>query len=109
MCFQLFQNIPDRCYFSRHGLLCGLIYPIGVIFWGEVVSLQDEVTSSKEIGLMIKKRRKSVKVTQRALAAASGCGLKFIIELEQGKPTCQLQKVMTVLGMLGLRIIIKER
>lgn len=73
------------------------------------MSALDEVKSSKEIGLMIKKRRKSVKVTQRTLAAASGTGLKFIVELEQGKPTCQIQKVITVLNTLGLRIIIEER
>ncbi|HEU5281593.1 MAG TPA: type II toxin-antitoxin system Y4mF family antitoxin [Gammaproteobacteria bacterium] len=73
------------------------------------MSALDEVKSSKEIGLMIKKRRKSAKVTQRTLAAASGTGLKFIVELEQGKPTCQIQKVMTVLNTLGLRMIIEER
>lgn len=73
------------------------------------MSAPNEVTTSTEIGQLIKQRRKSVKVTQRTLAAASGTGLKFIVELEQGKPTCQIQKIMTVLNTLGLRVIIKER
>jgi hypothetical protein len=30
--------------------------------------------------------------------------LRFIIELEQGKPTCQFEKVLTVLNTLGIRI-----
>lgn len=34
----------------------------------------------------------------------SGTGLRFIIEMEQGKPTCQLGKVMTVLQTLGIKI-----
>ena len=73
------------------------------------MSAPNEVTTSTEIGQLIKQRRKSVKVTQHTLAAASGTGLKFIVELEQGKPTCQIQKIMTVLNTLGLRVIIKER
>jgi len=34
----------------------------------------------------------------------SGTGLRFIIELEKGKPTCQLSKVLTVLNTLGITI-----
>jgi len=30
--------------------------------------------------------------------------LRFIIELEKGKPTCQLRKVLTVLNTLGITI-----
>jgi len=43
-------------------------------------------------------------VTQKDLALTSGTGLRFIIELEQGKPTCQLEKTLTVLNTLGVRI-----
>jgi len=32
----------------------------------------------------------------------SGTGLRFIIEVEQGKPTCQVGKVLTVLNTLGV-------
>ena len=41
-------------------------------------------------------------VTQKALAFTSGTGLRFIIELEQGKPTCQIGKVLTVINTLGI-------
>ena len=41
-------------------------------------------------------------VTQKDLALTSGTGLRFIIELEQGKPTCQLEKALTVLNTLGI-------
>jgi len=34
----------------------------------------------------------------------SGTGLRFIIEMEQGKPTCQLGKALTVLQTLGIKI-----
>lgn len=64
---------------------------------------------SKEIGRIIKNTRKNLGVTQRSLALTSGTGLRFIIELEQGKPTCQLEKVLTVLRTLGLKLAIKTR
>jgi HTH-type transcriptional regulator / antitoxin HipB len=64
---------------------------------------------AKEIGKTIKNARKKLGVTQRDLALTSGTGLRFIIELEQGKPTCQLEKTLTVIRTLGLTLIIKGK
>jgi y4mF family transcriptional regulator len=58
----------------------------------------------KTIGELVKNTRKTMGVTQKDLALTSGTGLRFIIELEQGKPTCQLGKVLTVLHTLGIKI-----
>lgn len=58
----------------------------------------------KSIGELIKQTRKSLKVTQKDLALTSGTGLRFIIDLEKGKPTCQLGKVIVVLQTLGIKI-----
>jgi len=60
--------------------------------------------TAKQIGELVKKTRKSMGVTQKDLALTSGTGLRFIIELEQGKPTCQLEKALTALRTLGIRI-----
>ncbi len=60
--------------------------------------------TSKTIGELVKSARKVMGVTQKDLALTSGTGLRFIIELEQGKPTCQLGKVLTVLHTLGIKI-----
>jgi HTH-type transcriptional regulator/antitoxin HipB len=43
-------------------------------------------------------------ITQKDLALTSGTGLRFIIDLEKGKPTCQLAKVLTVLQTLGIKV-----
>lgn len=59
---------------------------------------------SAEIGKLIKNTRKKLGVTQRNLALTSGTGLRFIIELEKGKPTCQLEKALIVLRTLGLKL-----
>jgi len=60
--------------------------------------------SPKIIGSLVKQTRKKMKVTQRDLALTSGTGLRFIIELEKGKSTCQLGKVLTVLQTLGINL-----
>ena len=57
-----------------------------------------------EIGCIIRTRRKQMRVTQADLALTSGTGLRFIIELEKGKPTCQVGKVLTVLHTLGIEV-----
>lgn len=60
--------------------------------------------TTEEIGQTIRATRKSLRVTQADLALASGTGLRFIIDLEKGKPTCQIGKVLAVLATLGIEI-----
>jgi len=58
----------------------------------------------EKIGQLVSSTRKGMGVTQKNLAMTSGTGLRFIIDLEKGKPTCQLGKVLTVLHTLGIKI-----
>lgn len=60
--------------------------------------------TAKEIGDLVRSTRKGLGVTQENLALTSGTGLRFISDLEHGKPTCQLQKTLTVLCTLGIKI-----
>jgi len=58
----------------------------------------------EEIGKLVKRQRKALGLTQADLALTSGTGMRFISDLENGKPTCQLGKTLTVLKTLGLRL-----
>jgi HTH-type transcriptional regulator / antitoxin HipB len=60
--------------------------------------------TAKSVGMLVRKVRKSIGVTQRDLALTSGTGLRFISDLENGKATCQLEKVLTVLNTLGIKV-----
>jgi y4mF family transcriptional regulator len=60
------------------------------------------MTTSKDIAASIKSARGALKLRQADLAAAAGVGLRFLIELEAGKPTAQLGKTLAVLDALGL-------
>ena len=58
----------------------------------------------EQVGKIIRSARQEMGVTQSDLALTSGTGLRFISDLENGKPTCQLGKVLTVVHTLGIRI-----
>lgn len=53
------------------------------------------------IGTLIRTARKSQNLRQDQLAGAAGVGLRFIVDLEAGKPTAQLGKTLRVLEALG--------
>ena len=49
----------------------------------------------------IKNKRNNVKLTQPELAKKAGVGLRFLRDLEQGKPTLRLDKINQVLQLFG--------
>jgi y4mF family transcriptional regulator len=60
--------------------------------------------TTADIGKLIQDTRKQLGVTQKALALTSGTGLRFIIDLEKGKETCETGKALAVLHTLGIRM-----
>lgn len=66
------------------------------------------IKNSKELGLEIRLARKRLGVTQKDLAMAAGTGLRFIVDLEKGKQTCELEKSLTVMRSLGFVINIQS-
>ncbi len=64
------------------------------------------LNKTEDIGTIVKNERKVQGLTQEDLAGLSGTGRRFISELEGGKPTVQLGKVLLVIGALGLSFAI---
>ena len=64
--------------------------------------------TTSEIGQKIKITRKKQGLTQPTLAMVAGTGLRFIVDLEAGKNTCQIGKVLQVLSALGMNIAISD-
>ena len=52
----------------------------------------------------IKQLREEYHLTQQDLAFKSGVGLRFVRELEQGKPTVRVDKVNQVLELFNLQL-----
>jgi y4mF family transcriptional regulator len=67
------------------------------------------VLSTKELGMAVRKHRKLQKLTQADLAGIAGTALRFIGELERGKPTAQVGKIFAVISALGLAITIGSK
>ena len=63
-----------------------------------------KITSAREFGELIRKVRKDLDLTQTDVAGPSGVGLRFIVDLEHGKPTCELEKAFRVAHMLGIKL-----
>lgn len=57
------------------------------------------------LGEAIRAARRRHGMTQTLLAGLAGTGLRFVSELERGKPGVALDKVLAVLGVLGLRLL----
>ncbi len=64
--------------------------------------------TTMELGATLRARRKELKLTQRDLAMTCGTGVRFIGDLEGGKPTCQFGKVMDVIHALGLKLSLSD-
>lgn len=58
-----------------------------------------------QFGELIRERRKALKMNQDDVALASGVGRRFVIELESGKPSCQIGKALLVAEAVGLRVL----
>jgi len=62
------------------------------------------IKTTEQLGAAVRARRKHLKITQKELAMTCGTGLRFIVDLEKGKATCQIGKALQVLQSLGLAI-----
>jgi HTH-type transcriptional regulator/antitoxin HipB len=67
------------------------------------------MTKPSDFGAAVRSARRALKLRQAELAAAAGVGLRFVVELEGGKPTAELGKVLAVFDALGLDCEITSR
>lgn len=56
------------------------------------------------LGKVAREARKRLGLTQPQLALAAGVGVRFIVELEAGKPTLRLETILRVLHALGANL-----
>ncbi len=64
--------------------------------------MPENLKDIKELANLIKDARKEQGLTQEDLAGLSGTGTRFVSDLENGKETAQIGKILLVLGALGL-------
>jgi len=67
------------------------------------------VQSPKQLGASVRTIRKNLGLTQTELALTSGVGVRFIVDLEAGKPTVRLESVLRVIEGLGGTLQLSEK
>ncbi|MEC9482419.1 MAG: type II toxin-antitoxin system Y4mF family antitoxin [Halomonas sp.] len=72
-------------------------------------SVPAQIRHSEDLGKLVRQLRVEQGLLQIDLAGLAGTGNRFIVDLERGKPTLQLQKVLDVLDLLGLEVIVKHK
>ncbi|RRQ22741.1 transcriptional regulator [Thiohalobacter thiocyanaticus] len=68
-----------------------------------------KIMTAEDIGRCVRAQRKAQGATQAEFAALCGVGVRFISELENGKSTMALGKVLQVLKCLGLELSLRPR
>ena len=59
------------------------------------------IHSPQQLGSAVRSARKQLALTQPQLALAAGVGVRFIVDLEAGKPTLRLENILRVVNALG--------
>jgi len=63
---------------------------------------------AQRLGALLRARRRALRLNQAELCDLAGVGLAFLYELEHGKDTVRLDKVLAVLAVLGLELHVRE-
>lgn len=102
------SNLPDlacyrpaRFFSSTVDKELVIIVPIGMIM--------KTISSSQDLGKLIRQERRAQGLTQEQLAGLTGVGVRFMRELEAGKDSCQLGRALQVVAALGLSLSLNSR
>lgn len=60
------------------------------------------ITDAKSFGEAVRSRRKQLGYTQAYLSEFTGMSVSFLSDLENGKPTIELEKAICIANLLGL-------
>ena len=67
------------------------------------------ITSTQELGSLLKQVRKSSHITQATLSGMANWGGRFIGDVESGKPTVRAQMLFDLIAWLGLEIVVRRK
>jgi y4mF family transcriptional regulator len=68
-----------------------------------------KIFEAADFGKAVKERRKELGYTQKYLSDFTGYSTSFISELENGKPTIELERALRLANLLGIDVLMEER
>ena len=72
-------------------------------------SASSRISSVADLGQVVLSARKEQDLTQADIAGLAHTGNRFVVDLEKGKPTIQMQKALDVLELLGLELYVRKK
>ena len=69
---------------------------------------QNTIQDCAVLGRKVRELRRAQKITQAQLAGLTNTGVRFISDLENGKETCHIGKMLRVLETLGVDMLIRS-
>jgi y4mF family transcriptional regulator len=72
------------------------------------MSCSTPISKPADLGTLIRTTRRARKLRLEDLSLAAGVGVRFLSELERGKPTARLGETLQVLAALGIRLSAQE-
>jgi len=68
-----------------------------------------KVTTPKDLGAIVRAVRREAGIDQAKAAGLAGVGIRFLGDVERGKPTLRLGLVLQVLERFGLELTVTRR
>lgn len=68
-----------------------------------------KINNTKTLGETIRARRKELHYTQAYLAEFTGLSATFISDVERGKTTAEIEKIIRLINVLGLNLLVEKR
>ena len=69
--------------------------------------MPNTIDTPRSLGQAARTARKQLGLTQPQLALAAGVGVRFIVDMEAGKPTLRLESILRVLHALGVKLTVE--
>lgn len=69
----------------------------------------EPVKNTFEVGTILRQKRKSQGLTLEQVAQHSGLSMRFVSEVERGKPTAEFGKVLFLLNAVGVDFFVNTR
>ena len=66
------------------------------------------VKNLSDLAKIIVKTRKAQGLTQKDVAFACNVGIRYIVDLENGKETCEIGKALKIVNMLGIKLEVQD-
>lgn len=67
------------------------------------------VKNTFELGIILRQKRKSQGLTLEQVAQHCGLSMRFVSEVERGKPTAEIGKVLFLLNAVGVDLFANTR